>query len=137
MDQFNILLTRHQLRSTQARREVFSILLAAKEPLSITEITKATTIADRTSVYRTIELFLKLSIIEVIPFGWKTRYELSGDFKPHHHHLICTTCGTSVSIKPSALEQLVSIVAKEHAFIPTSHHFEIYGTCNNCQIKKR
>lgn len=135
MDQFNTLLALHRLRSTSARREVFEILLTADRPLSIADITKAITIADRTSVYRTIQLFISLSIVEAIPFGWKTRYELAGDFKPHHHHLICSACGTSISIKPSALEHLVSAVARKHQFISSSHHFEIYGVCKSCQFK--
>lgn len=137
MEQFNALLASRHLRSTTARRNVFNVLLAADTPLPIASIIKEVKASDRTSVYRAIQLFIELQIIEVIPFGWKTRYELSGNFKPHHHHLICSSCGSSISIKPSALERLVSTIANEHHFAPTSHHFEIYGTCKKCQIKKR
>lgn len=137
VEQFITFLSSNHLRATVARKDVFLTLLNAEQPLSIADIIKTNHHIDRTSVYRTLQLFTELSIIELIPFGWKTHYELSGDFKPHHHHLLCSTCGDLTTIKPSALEHLVMKIADQKEFVPVSHHFEIYGTCKKCQIKKR
>lgn len=88
---------------------------------------------DRASVYRTLELFATLGIIEIIHIGWKKRYELAAPFKPHHHHLQCTRCGQLVDIKTPQLERLIHHIATQHGYQVTGHHFELSGICKTCQ----
>lgn len=90
---------------------------------------------DRVSIYRTLDLFASLNVAEIVPLGWKQRYELTSPFKPHHHHLYCVNCGMLIDIHSQKLEQLVAAIAREHEFAPSEHKFEISGLCSHCTAK--
>lgn len=124
---------REQLRLTAPRRAVFGVLQGSDAPLSASLIAKRCEAIDRTSIYRSVELFVTLGIAQSIPIGWKQRYELTGPFKSHHHHLSCTKCGQLIDVKSQKFEQLVSAVAQEYQFTAKDHTFEIRGVCHGCQ----
>ena len=86
---FEKLLADSHQRVTAARKTVLRVLKTAVEPLSQAEIFTLAGQIDRTSVYRTIDLFLRLGIVTGVAYGWKQRYELATPFRPHHHHLHC------------------------------------------------
>ena len=50
----------------------------------------------------------------------------------HHHHLICQSCGRTVEIEATRLENWAVEVASEHGFTQTSHTLEIFGICSKC-----
>jgi Fe2+ or Zn2+ uptake regulation protein len=131
------LFAREQLRLTSPRRAVFDALRAAHEPLMIRDIIAACPSVDRVSIYRTLDLFVSLNVADLVPLGWKQRYELTSPFKPHHHHLYCTNCGTLIDVHSQKLEQLVAAIAREHEFTPSEHKFEISGLCANCVSSKQ
>lgn len=121
------------LRLTKPRIAVFSALKTAAQPLSIVEIIALCPTADATSVYRTINLLMKLSVVTAVSHGWKQRYELAAPFKPHHHHLHCVSCHSHTELHSKHLETLISAISKENHFTPQQHHFEISGLCEQCQ----
>ncbi len=133
--ELEVIFAREQLRMTQPRQTIFEIMRASEVPLSIGDITKKCSQIDRVSVYRTLELFVRLDIAEVVPTGWKQRYELTSPFKSHHHHLYCTSCGALVDIHSKRLEQIVATIARDHEFTPSEHKFEVSGLCKSCQKK--
>lgn len=120
------------LRLTAPRRLVFDTLRSSTQPLLIRGIISACPSVDRVSIYRTLELFVELGIAEIVPLGWKQRYELTGPFKPHHHHLYCTQCGMLVDVHSQKLELLVAAIAREYHFTPSEHTFEVSGMCAGC-----
>lgn len=123
------------LRLTAPRRAVFDALRASEEPLMIRAIIRSCPTVDRVSIYRTLDLFTQLHIAEVVPLGWKQRYELTSPFKPHHHHLYCTSCGILIDVHSQKLELLVAAIAREHEFQPGEHKFEVSGLCKKCISK--
>lgn len=123
----------HNLRVTRPRKVIFETLKNAVKPLSQVEIAKANPSVDKVSVYRTIDVFMKLGIVTSVPHGWKQRYELATPFRPHHHHLLCTGCGNVEEIQSDKLEQIIRILADKQKFKATGHTFEITGLCNVCQ----
>ena len=127
----------HGSRLTEPRRQVFEALQGADKPLFIGQIIKLCPKIDRVSVYRTLELFSEISIIKVLPVGFKTSYELAEPFKEHHHHIHCKVCHKIVPIQSDSLEDLIVKIADRHNFVLSDHHVELWGTCQNCQIKKR
>lgn len=129
------LFARQGLRLTTPRKTVFQTLYASKHPLMIKDIVKSCPSIDRVSIYRTLELFVELAIVEIVPMGWKQRYELTSPFKPHHHHLYCTNCGTLIDVHSQKLELLVAAIAREYGFHPTEHKFEVSGLCADCKNK--
>lgn len=132
MDQLSVLFREHQLRLTNARKQVFYTLQHADKPLSIRQIITSCSAADRTSVYRTLELFVSLGIVLGIPTGWKTRYELAEPFRPHHHHLQCAWCGEVIAIELPELEDQIRKFARQHHYTLSSHHIELHGVCAHC-----
>lgn len=132
MEQLSELLYRHGFRITTARKAVFAVLQHADKPLFIRQIVDACAAIDRTSVYRTLELFSQLGIVASVQAGWKARYELADPFKPHHHHLQCNRCGEIIAIELPELEEQVHQVAKNYRYTLTSHHIELHGSCASC-----
>ncbi|NCU38428.1 transcriptional repressor [Candidatus Saccharibacteria bacterium] len=132
MSQLHQLLSANKLRTTVARQKVFSVLKTAQSPLSIQQLTTLCAPIDRTSVYRTLTLFNKLNIIQVITTGWKKRYELAGPFKPHHHHLQCDICQQLIALETPPLEKMIQHVANLNSYVLTSHHIELHGICQAC-----
>lgn len=117
---------------TRARMTVFGVLLSSG-PLSMAELTEKASGIDRASVYRAVELFERLGIVQRVNIGWKYKLELTDRFAGHHHHLTCTGCGRAIEINEAELEQTVARLAAAHDFRPTAHQIEIQGLCANCR----
>ncbi len=127
----------HGLRLTEPRRDVFSILNGRQQPLTLQEILRASKFAERTSVYRTLQLFTKLGIVEIVQVGFKQRYELAEPFREHHHHLVCIKCGELVDLERTPrLEKLINKLASAHDYELTAHHIELQGICKSCRAQK-
>src|ERR1700745_3587338 len=90
--ELEVIFAREHLRMTIPRMAVFDVMRSSDMPLMIGDIIKKCPQIDRVSIYRTLELFVQLGIAEVVPMGWKQRYELTSPFKSHHHHLYCVEC---------------------------------------------
>lgn len=93
---------------------------------------------DRSSIYRTINLFSELGIVDNVLFrdGVK-RVELASEFGgSHHHHLICEECGDVIEFEECGIENLQRIAEIKHEFQVENHHMEFYGLCSNCRVKQ-
>jgi Fur family ferric uptake transcriptional regulator len=134
-ERFKQLLKDQRQSVTAARLAVFDAL-AGGEPRGMQELAAAVPQIDRASVYRAIELFERLHVIQRVHTGWKFKVELSDHFAEHHHHLTCTSCGQVISISEAALEEVVGQLGATHGFRPTAHQIEIQGICRACQQKK-
>ncbi len=123
------------LRLTTPRTMIFQTLNDGSQPLSTAQIIKKNPTIDRVTIYRTLALFEELHIVDRITTGWKHVYELAEPFKPHHHHLICTVCGSITKIQSQQIERIVARITNDNDFLPASHHFEIRGVCSKCHAK--
>ena len=130
----NKVLQKAGLRTTKPRIEIFSTLRSFNKPMGVTDIIAACPGIDKVSVYRTIDLFVRLRIVSTIPHGWKHLYELAAPFSPHHHHLNCEKCGNLTEIHSEKLELMIANLTDEHNFRATAHHFEITGVCRECSL---
>lgn len=88
---------------------------------------------DRASVYRTVTLFERLSIVQKLHIGWKYKIELTDQFAIHHHHLTCLCCGKTIVLQPESLERFVETLATQYEFQPTAHQIELQGYCRRCR----
>ena len=89
------------------------------------------------TVYRTIQLFMELHLIDRINLddGF-VRYEI-GDMgtkknSHHHHHLICLSCGMVMSVEDDLLDELEAEIARTTGFKVTDHEVKLYGYCKEC-----
>jgi Fur family ferric uptake transcriptional regulator len=120
---------------TKQRALVFDIL-EDTEPMSMHELyTLAKNKLDRASLYRIIDLYEKLGIVQRVNIGWKYKVELSDKFNEHHHHLTCLSCGKIIPINENDLESFMDGLAQAHHFKPENHQVEIQGYCFECQNK--
>lgn len=93
---------------------------------------------DRSSIYRTINLFSDLGIVDNVLFrdGVK-RVELSSEYGgSHHHHLICEDCGKVIEFQECGIENLQRIAEIKHGFEVDNHHMEFYGKCDQCRVSE-
>lgn len=118
---------------TKARLQVFEALLG-QEPLAMHTLVERAGKVDRASVYRAVDLFERLGIVQRLNTGWKYRLELSDKFAEHHHHLTCIRCSRTVAMNEADLESLIAKLAAGHHFRPTAHQIEIQGVCGACQV---
>jgi Fur family ferric uptake transcriptional regulator len=117
---------------TKQRQYVFN-LLVDKEPMSMQELIKLSKDKiDRASMYRIVDLFEKLGIVQRLNIGWKYKIELTDKFAEHHHHLTCTKCGKIIPINERSLEKFIGDVANQYSFNANSHQIEIQGLCETC-----
>lgn len=136
MQQLQSLLQEHKVRLTAPRKAVFQALKQAPTHLYIKDLIRQCPQVDRVSIYRTLDLFQKLDIIQPIHIGFKKAYELADPFKEHHHHIHCTSCGRVTSIQSPALETAITHTAEQHRYLLSSHHIEVWGLCEECQKEK-
>jgi Fur family ferric uptake transcriptional regulator len=131
-DAFKALLKKNRLSLTLPRRELFSHL-RSYGPLPVAELIAALPQVDRATVYRTLETFRELAIVQDIITGGQKMVELTDRFSPHHHHLVCTNCGKSVDIEDAPIENRLTALARLHGFTAQTHQIEVSGLCANCQ----
>lgn len=126
----------HNMSLTKQRQHVFNAL-ADSDTLTMAQlIRKVKTKMDRASVYRTVDLFEKLGIINRVQIGWKYKLELSDLFTDHHHHATCIQCGKIVSFEEDfTLENNIYHLANELGFVLSSHSLELRGLCADCKQK--
>lgn len=130
----------HDVRYTQGRRTVVHALADADGPRSAAELNDELGPAvPLSSLYRTLAV-LEESGVVAPHFASKglTRYELAEWLTGHHHHLVCTECGTveDVEVPPEVERQVRAIVdqiAGLASFAPTNHALEIDGRCTRCR----
>jgi Fur family ferric uptake transcriptional regulator len=127
-------LKKHRLRGTTERKELFSLLLAQKSPHTVAQLVKAAEgFADRSTVYRTLELFEKIGVSIRVYTGWKYKVELSDTYSHHHHHMLCTNCDAIISLEESdGFMNELKKLEDEYGFQATSHSLELQGLCRAC-----
>lgn len=119
---------------TQTRLHVFEVL-HEQDSLSMGELAKKLAgVCDRASVYRTVELFERLNIVQKVAIGWKYKLELSGIFKGHHHHAVCLQCERVIEFNETpAVEAALEQLANSLDFKIAEHSLELQGYCAQCR----
>jgi Fur family ferric uptake transcriptional regulator len=118
---------------TTPRRTVCE-LLWGQEPVTMTELAaRSRGKLDRASLYRVLDVFERLGLIQRVYMGWKYKIELSDILTHHHHHISCTVCGRIVALNDEqAIERMIAALAARHGFTATRHQLEIQGRCTAC-----
>ena len=52
----------------------------------------------------------------------------------HHHHLICRSCGLTVEIEASDVEEWAHRTAAQNGFTEAAHIVDIFGLCAACTL---
>ncbi|MDI6815393.1 MAG: Fur family transcriptional regulator [Dehalococcoidales bacterium] len=84
------------------------------------------------TIYRTLDILAKLELIcELHAGGSCHSYTISTS--GHHHHLICSNCGTVVDVTSYDLGQMEQKLSLETGFKIEYHLLEFTGLCQACQ----
>jgi Fur family ferric uptake transcriptional regulator len=90
----------------------------------------------RATVYRTLKLLLDAGVICRLPMpDGAPRYQRA--LAEHHHHTVCTRCGTVGEFRDSTVERLVRSVGKELGGQIVGHRMEFYVVCSSCLGHRR
>jgi len=123
-------------RSTEQRRLILEIIKQADRHLDADEIyqqarQKSPSISLST-VYRSLQLFKELELIEEHQFNGMRRYYESIP-QSKHHHLVCLGCGRIFEFKCPSTERLKSRISREEGFKVTDAEVRLVGYCPDCQ----
>jgi Fur family ferric uptake transcriptional regulator len=92
---------------------------------------------DRTSIYRNLEIFKKLEIIQELRLprvGKCFQYVL--DRKVHHFY-ICKVCGKAKPGDRKLFERIEVALQDIHGFAKANLSVVFYGTCAHCAVTSR
>ncbi len=134
-DKFHSILKENGLTVTRVRLAIYKALASHNQPIGVnTLVSSLSSQADRASIYRNIEIFENIGVLDKVYSGWKYRLELSEKFRPHHHHMSCQKCGVIITIElGNEIEQSLSRAGKKHGFRVVDHEVELQGLCKNCR----
>ena len=121
------------VRSTAQRRAVVDAVAQAEGSFTVAELHEhARTLEPRlglATTYRTLELLRASGAVH--PLLAEGRHAYVRCRPEHHHHLVCTACGsveeTELCAAPSPAE-----LQRRHGFRAETHELDIYGTCRSC-----
>ncbi|MBW3658593.1 MAG: transcriptional repressor [Actinobacteria bacterium] len=131
-------LRRTRQRYTAGRRQLAEVLAGAGRPLAIPELRAAGVDQSQSSVYRNLAILEQCGVVRRLASSDDTaRFELAEDLTGHHHHLVCSDCGTieDIALSPaveSALAAAVDEARSRHDFSADAHRFELVGSCADC-----
>lgn len=127
-----------QQRYTPKRRVLVDLLADAGQPLAIPDIlTRGASLA-QSSVYRNLVVLEQAGVVRrVVSTDDYARYELAEDLTEHHHHLICSSCGSIDDFTASSgFERTVARalleIAKDTGFDAQHHRIDLIGVCARC-----
>ena len=85
---------------------------------------------NRSTVYRTLELFRDLGLVSMTDLGGGARqFELIDDL---HHHLICHRCGAILELDDALIDPLRDGIRTRYGFAPAIDHLAVFGFCSVC-----
>jgi len=133
-------LTADGVRLTQGRRDTVEALARMRGPRTAAEIhDDVGSTVPLSSLYRSLSVLTDANVLSSQHGSdGVIRFELAEWFTGHHHHLICTSCGTVIDVTPTIeqekeMEELVEKMARDSGFTVSGHRFEIEGTCRTCR----
>jgi Fe2+ or Zn2+ uptake regulation protein len=126
-------------RFTPLRRAVVEIVRSAAQPLAIHDILASSgRRLAQSSVYRNLVVLEQAGVVRrLVAAGGSARYEMAEEFTEHHHHLICTSCGSVEDLPaPAGLERTVkkatATLASRRGFRVRAHRVDMLGLCSRC-----
>lgn len=122
------------LRMTRKRERLLGALVALDRPVSAAALRDKAGLpeSDLVTVYRTLEAFEGIGIIQKIPLEESgCLFELT-EPNDHHHHFVCRDCHRTERLDLCLAKELEDR-AQKLGFTEISHLIEVYGLCEDCR----
>lgn len=134
------ILSQHAYRLTKPRERIIELALRHDRPFTaeqlVAELRAGANRRDagigRATVYRTLEILASVDVLSRVtqPSG-ATAYVV--DAPGHRHHLVCSSCGATISFTSCPLDTLVQHLSADTSYTIHDHQLEVFGTCPDCQ----
>ena len=120
---------------TSQRKLLLSLIKKAGGHISAKELyrraSKRNESISLATVYRTLQLFKELGLVEERRLGQVyCHYEMKDSNE--HQHLVCRSCGKVIEVESPLLSKLVEELKHEHGFNLTKIELYMEGYCPQC-----
>jgi Fe2+ or Zn2+ uptake regulation protein len=120
---------------TSQRKLLLSLIKKAGGHISAKELyrraSKRNESISLATVYRTLQLFKELGLVEERRLGQVyCHYEMKDSAE--HQHLVCRSCGKVIEVESPLLSKLVEELKHEHGFNLTKIELYMEGYCPQC-----
>lgn len=125
----------HGFRVTKGRIRLLDVLARSGKPLSVQELrAKLENAQDQATLYRTLTDLATAGIVRRVDLNTGTAHFEYTPGREHHHHVVCTRCGTIEDIDNCALDTLEKHLMKRSKSFAriSSHSLEFFGECVRC-----
>ena len=130
------LLKQHGYKITSQRRKILAAITRVHEHMTIAEIYDKVHQDDPSvglvTIYRTLDILAELGLICEVHVGGNCRSYLMRRPIGHHHHLVCSECGTVIDFTDCDLSGLEDRLSKDTHFEIEGHILEFIGRCQGC-----
>jgi Fur family ferric uptake transcriptional regulator len=124
-------------RYTTGRRRLVEVLDASGRPLTAAEVFEVGELA-QSSAYRNLAVLESAGVVHRVSGADEfSRFELTEDLTEHHHHLICTSCGSVADVTADdqveqSLAAAMTSIAASTGFRADHHRLDLLGRCASC-----
>lgn len=128
-------LDRAGFRRTEARRDVATLIAAQTGHFSAADLAEEASRrhlrVGRATIFRTLDALASVGAVERIelPDG-EHAYLVCAPL--HHHHVVCSSCGSSGEVDDAGLRAVVSRIARRTGYRIDKHRLDLFGVCPEC-----
>lgn len=132
------ILSRKGVKITANRVLVLRSLMTAEHPISLSEMEELLPTMDKSSIFRTLNLFLEHHVTHKIEDEGTVKYEICHhqnecDFSDMHTHFHCEICHQTICLH----DIYVPIVPLPDGYQIEAINYMIKGICPKCKGKNR
>ncbi|MFH1651606.1 MAG: Fur family transcriptional regulator [Chloroflexota bacterium] len=124
-------------RLTAPRRAVLEVISGTRESLTpaliYQKVRRSHPGIGLVTVYRTLEVLAGMGLLCEVRGGDSHHGYLVRRPEGHHHHLVCSDCGTVVDFTRCDLAKIEDKLERETGFKIKEHLLEFQGRCRRCQ----
>lgn len=131
------ILSQKGVKPTANRVLVLRSLLAAEHPISLSEMEDILPTMDKSSIFRTLSLFLENHVTHKIDDEGTTKYEVCHsekecDLSDMHPHFHCEICHQTICLH----ESQIPVIKLPNGYLMESVNYMIKGICDKCASKR-
>ncbi len=125
-------------RYTGSRRAIIDVLARTATPMTLPDILAADPTLAQSSAYRNLSELIAADVVHrIVTTDEHAHFELAEDLTEHHHHLICSSCGSVTDFQvPAAVEaeldRALGQIAERESFHVDHHRLDLVGRCQTC-----
>ena len=126
-------------RYTRSRRQIVEALHRESDPQTIVRLLENAPGLAQSSAYRNLAILEEAHVVHrIVTSENHAHFELTEEITgSHHHHLVCTDCGTVLDMGLSAtlerqLHDELAEAASSRGFVGSHHRIDLVGMCAGC-----